>query len=132
MPNVLVMLCWRCKNLINLTVIGYEITELDIIAMARLRGESLQSFLFAASCIQLNQYQSKYGNPSLLTNNYELSNPGAQRLFKLTVSKPLKRSWEPLPMNQIPQMIYDGFLPQTTYHRTIVEQTNGHSCCHSD
>lgn len=132
-PNVLIMLCWRCRNLNNLTVIGYETTDRDIIAMARLRGGSLHSFHFPSCCIQLSEIFTKYNYNSSIFNesftNFDLANPYAQRSFRNAVSIPLKRNWQPIPTNKIPEVIVTGFLPQTTYHRTILEQKNSH-CIH--
>ncbi|KAH7645696.1 f-box containing protein-like protein [Dermatophagoides farinae] len=131
-PNVLIMLCWRCRNLNNLTVIGYETTDREIIAMARLRGESLQSFYFPSCCIQLSEIFTKYNYSPVFSEffiNFDMANQYAQRSFRDAVSLPLKRNWQPIPTHKIPEIIATGFLPQTTYHRTILEQKNSH-CIH--
>ncbi|KPM06062.1 F-box containing protein-like protein [Sarcoptes scabiei] len=130
-PNVLVMLAWRCRNLSDLTVIGYQLTDMDIVAMARLRGRSLKTFHFPASCIQLTERYMKL-NESLcfeeIATNFDLASPTAQRFFREIVSKPLKRTWHPIPISRLPDIVETKFLSQTTYHRTIIEQND--QCFH--
>ncbi|XP_019641823.1 PREDICTED: F-box only protein 33-like [Branchiostoma belcheri] len=47
----LVMLAWRCTNLTNLSIIGYEFSKDSLVAVARLRGSQLRSLEVSVSCI---------------------------------------------------------------------------------
>lgn len=99
--------------------------------MARLRGRSLKTFHFPASCIQLTERYMKL-NESLcfeeIATNFDLASPTAQRFFREIVSKPLKRTWHPIPISRLPDIVETKFLSQTTYHRTIIEQND--QCFH--
>ncbi|CAH1253061.1 FBXO33 [Branchiostoma lanceolatum] len=47
----MVMLAWRCTNLTNLAIIGYEFSKDSLVAVARLRGNQLRSLNVSISCI---------------------------------------------------------------------------------
>ncbi|XP_035657931.1 F-box only protein 33-like [Branchiostoma floridae] len=47
----IVMLAWRCTNLTNLSIIGYEFSKDSLVAVARLRGNQLRSLEVSISCI---------------------------------------------------------------------------------
>lgn len=49
-PDPLVLLVWKCKNLTELTIIGYEMLEINLIAIAKLRS-SLKDFNVPIDCI---------------------------------------------------------------------------------
>ena len=56
-PDSLVLLCWRCRHLENLTLIGYEMAEVNLVAIAKLRN-NLKTFRVPLDCI----IDLKYGN----------------------------------------------------------------------
>jgi hypothetical protein len=49
-PDPLILLCWKCKNLQELVVVGYEMLEINLIAIAKLRS-NLKKFHVAMDCI---------------------------------------------------------------------------------
>ena len=49
-PDPLVLLCWKCRHLTELTVIGYEMLEINLIAIAKLRS-NLKTFNVAMDCV---------------------------------------------------------------------------------
>ena len=56
-PDSLVLFCWKCKHLHELVIIGYEILEINLIAIAKLRND-LKVFCVPMDCI----IDLKYGN----------------------------------------------------------------------
>lgn len=65
-----VMLAWRCENLTDFTLIGYNIAISDLIAVARLRGRQLKQLKVPECCIE---YQEE-GNLSNDQLDQEVSN----------------------------------------------------------
>lgn len=49
-PDPLILLCWKCKYLQELVVIGYEMLEINLIAIAKLRT-NLKRFHVAMDCV---------------------------------------------------------------------------------
>lgn len=49
-PDPLVLMCWKCKHLKELVIIGYEMLELNLIAIAKLRT-NLKVFNLPMDCI---------------------------------------------------------------------------------
>lgn len=84
----------------------------------------MQAFRFPACCIQLSQIIKYNFHLDEFFTNFEFASQSEQRIFRNAVSEPLKRNWQPIATNQIPDIIASGFLPQTTYHRTIIEQND--------
>ena len=56
-PDSIVLLCWRCRLLEELQIIGYEIAEMNLVAIAKLRN-NLRIFRVPMDCI----IDLKYGN----------------------------------------------------------------------
>ncbi|KAK0097154.1 hypothetical protein PV326_003091 [Microctonus aethiopoides] len=50
-PDALVLIAWRCNNLIEMVYIGHKYYQENMLAIARLRGPFLQRFEFAESNI---------------------------------------------------------------------------------
>jgi len=48
-----------------------------------------------------------------------------QKAFNDFVSVPLNRSWQPIADFEIPENIMSDYIPQMTYHRTLIEQSSG-------
>lgn len=49
-PDPLVLLCWKCKHMRELVVIGYEMLEINLVAIAKLRT-NLRVFSVAMDCV---------------------------------------------------------------------------------
>jgi hypothetical protein len=49
-PDPLILLCWKCKYLRELVVVGYEMLEINLIAIAKLRS-NLKRFHVAMDCV---------------------------------------------------------------------------------
>jgi hypothetical protein len=56
-PDPVVLLCWRCRHLEELSILGYEIAEMNLVAIAKLRN-NLRVFRVPMDCI----IDLKYGN----------------------------------------------------------------------
>lgn len=49
-PDPLVLLCWKCRHLSELVLVGYEVLEINLIAIAKLRS-NLKVFYVPMDCI---------------------------------------------------------------------------------
>ena len=64
-PDPLVLLAWKCKHLTSLTIIGYEMLEINLIAIAKLRP-NLYTFRVAMDCvIDLKYGKFRYAQVSI-------------------------------------------------------------------
>lgn len=104
-----VMLAWKCANLDSLTIIGYAISDYDIIAMARLRGSSLRKLVIPNMCITWEDpYSEIYGDM------------GAE--FIDMVSSSLKRSWHPVLDTDLPEALFREWADTETMFHDILLQ----------
>lgn len=124
-PNPFVMFGWRCRNLRDLTIIGFELSDIDIVAIARLRGSSLRNFHFPSSCIQLTNLtcsdKDDFKDNSDTQISYVQSDFNMKAKFKSLIAEPLGRLWSPLSSYQLPEIFDYNYIPQLTYHRTLIE-----------
>ena len=115
---------------------GFELTDIDIIAIARLRGPALRNFHFPASCIELSKPFYENANVMYLTEDeeeyfyhnyatyFDCAQSSLQSAFNNLVSMPLTRSWHPLEAYELPEFIAPNYSPQMTYQRTLLEDCN--------
>uniref|UniRef100_A0A131XUJ6 Putative f-box n=1 Tax=Ixodes ricinus TaxID=34613 RepID=A0A131XUJ6_IXORI len=78
-----VMLAWRCHQLGCLQLVGHEIADTDVIAIARLRGPQLKELVVPADCVSESS-----GGPY-----YSELRPADVRLLEAEVSSSLLRTW---------------------------------------
>ncbi|RWS25202.1 F-box only protein 33-like protein [Leptotrombidium deliense] len=125
--NELVMLAWRCKKLQHLTVIGYEISEVDLIAITRLRGYQLKELLIPSCCILLSQ------SPIIEDEGYydddrfylDMADVRFRNQVISDIAKPLNRDWIPMTFDEIPKSVYDPHhSPDSAYLPTLHRDTS--------
>ena len=124
--NPLVMLAWRCKLLERLVLIGFEIADIDLIAIARLRGEHLTELLVPSCCISLTSSCNSDSHmiDEDLTYHDMVSNSIKTQLVE-DISKPLNRAWKPLEISNFPKRCTDGSCLSSTYIFEILnDQSN--------
>ncbi|RWS05479.1 F-box only protein 33-like protein [Dinothrombium tinctorium] len=116
--NELVMLAWRCKKLNHLTLIGYEISEVDLIAITRLRGSQLKELFIPSCCISLLH------SPIIEDEGYydddrfylDMAPPDLRSQVIADIAKPLNRDWIPMTFGEMPKAVFDPhFTPDTAY-----------------
>lgn len=66
----------------------------------------------------MNDYYSYYNN----TIYYDFASSTSQKTLKDFVSVPLNRPWQPISYFKIPESAMSDYIPQMTYHRTLLEQ----------
>ncbi|KAK8762573.1 F-box only protein 33 [Amblyomma americanum] len=79
-----VMLAWRCHRLSSLKLVGHEIADMDLIAVARLRGPQLKELVIPADCVS----GSSGGGPY-----YSELRPTDVKHLETEVSLSLQRTW---------------------------------------
>ncbi|ESO98668.1 hypothetical protein LOTGIDRAFT_174082 [Lottia gigantea] len=88
---------------------GWGITDEDIIAMSRLRGESLHKFVIPMSCIfSAMNLEDEHGNDDDDENSDDLSVHSISQEFFDKVSKSLKRTWWPVEDTDLPLGLFDA------------------------
>ena len=50
-PDPLVLLCWKCRELRELVIVGYELAEINLLAIGKLRGEQLRRLVVPLECV---------------------------------------------------------------------------------
>lgn len=93
-----VMLAWRCNKLQNFSLIGYEILEDDVIAIARLRGHSLKSYNIPHCCIAVEEEEEHIS---------WFSHGCYAPEFPQKVSENLKWNWSPIEDDELPLAVFD-------------------------
>lgn len=94
-----VMLAWRCNKLQNFSLIGYEILEDDVIAIARLRGHSLKSYNIPHCCICTVEEEEEHIS--------WFSHGCYAPEFPQKVSENLKWNWSPIEDDELPLAVFD-------------------------
>ncbi|XP_064618606.1 F-box only protein 33-like [Lineus longissimus] len=82
-----VMLAWKCPNLQHFTLLGYDVTDDDVVAIVRLRGSQLKTFVVPHCCI--SSLDEEDGSIWQSFGNVD-------QAFYDEVSKNLGRSWRPV------------------------------------
>ncbi|CAC5396913.1 FBXO33 [Mytilus coruscus] len=96
--DTFVMLAWRCTKLEEFTLLGYEILDDDIMAIARLRGEQLKKFDIPLSCIAtLDEDEETPARYAYVDDD-----------FVLSVSNSLKWPWCPKEDSELPLAVFDA------------------------
>ncbi|XP_013777766.1 F-box only protein 33-like [Limulus polyphemus] len=84
-----VILAWKCKKLTSLTIIGFEVADLNVIAFARLRGSNLKELKIPACCIVV-------GDDGKDVVYLDQVAPNKYHTLVNEVSKSLQFQWKPL------------------------------------
>jgi hypothetical protein len=140
--NPLVMLAWRCKKLVKMTVIGkslsiqtyiihssqlsfpfsysgFEVCDADLIAITRLRGQSLKELNFPSCCISLlhSPIAEDEGYYDQDDKFYLDCAPlSLQNKIIDDIAKPLNRNWTPMSFNELPKAVVNKYdHADTTY-----------------
>lgn len=113
-PDPMVLLCWKCKNLTELVLVGYEILEINLIAIAKLR-DNLRTFYVAMDCIIDLKY-GKFKNDNFIEDEdgedtiVDYGFCSEQSIRK--VCKILRcDNWHPLEKDELPMCVYNYEMP---------------------
>ncbi|KAK3097965.1 hypothetical protein FSP39_014870 [Pinctada imbricata] len=93
-----VMLAWRCYKLKHFTLIGYKISDDDVIAIARLRGNKLETFGIPQCSICTVSDDGEYDWMNQETHIDE---------FRSMVSENMSWSWRPIEDEELPMAVFD-------------------------
>ncbi|XP_041373352.1 F-box only protein 33-like [Gigantopelta aegis] len=111
-PDPFVMMAWRCPKLEHLTVIGYEVAEENIVAIARLRGDTLKTLDIPRCCISTVEEKADSAWVSLGVVSDD---------FHTMVSQSLKREWRTLEDYELPRAVFDDQADaEETYMATLL------------
>ncbi|XP_076169743.1 F-box only protein 33 [Ptiloglossa arizonensis] len=91
-PDPLVFIAWKCTKLVEIVFIGYKYCQENLLAIARLRGCSLKSLVFAQRDIS-SDYDSWHKAESITHEIQEI----------------MGHRWEPLSDADLPAVIKDSF-----------------------
>ncbi|CAI9731240.1 Hypothetical predicted protein [Octopus vulgaris] len=94
-----VMLAWRCPKLMHFTLIGYQVCDDDMVAIARLRGQQLKTFDIPSSCIYSLHEEDEVTWMKFGSYDGE---------FFQKVSESLGHDWLPLKNSQLPTAVLDA------------------------
>ncbi|XP_015119600.1 F-box only protein 33 [Diachasma alloeum] len=87
--DALVLIAWRCANLVEMVYIGHKYYQENLVAIARLRGDVLQRFEFAESNI-------------LSEDEFEFEKT------KSEISKILGGNWKPITDDELTPVLIDA------------------------
>ncbi|RNA38489.1 F-box only 33 [Brachionus plicatilis] len=125
-PDPLVLLCWKCKYLTELVLVGYEILEINLIAIAKLR-DNLKTFYVAMDCIIDLKY-GKFKNDNFIEDEdgedtiVDYGFCSEQSIRK--VCKILRcENWHPLEKDELPMCVYNFDMP---YEEAYLEKMQHH------
>ena len=109
-PDPLILLCWKCRHLTELVLVGYEILEINLIAIAKLRS-NLKLFYVPMDCI-IDLTYGKFKDDEFIEDEdgedtlIDYGSCSHQIIDK--VCKILKiPSWHPLEKDELPMCVYD-------------------------
>lgn len=91
-PDPLVLVAWRCTELVEVMFIGHRYDQENLLAIARLRGSTLKLLVFAASDIS-NDIGSWHKTVAITEE----------------IEKIMGRNWAPLKDNKLPPVVLDSF-----------------------
>jgi hypothetical protein len=123
-PDPLVLLCWKCRYLQELVIVGYEILEINLIAIAKLRT-NLKTFYVPMDCIIDLRY-GKFKNDDFIEDEdgedtiVDYGFCSEQVIHK--VCKILgHQDWHPLERDELPMCVYDYEMPyEEAYLDTLI------------
>ncbi|CAF4433308.1 unnamed protein product, partial [Rotaria magnacalcarata] len=113
-PDPLVLLAWQCKKLTSLTILGYEVLEVNLLAIAKLRPQ-LRRLNVCADCVMTLQYghlqmnrqfvEDEDGNDAFI--QYGICTNSIQTI----IGQVLGWQWHPLSKHEIPIGVYEYTVP---------------------
>ncbi|KAI1301660.1 F-box only protein 33 [Halotydeus destructor] len=101
--NPLVMLAWRCKNLEYLEVIGFEISEVDLLAISRLRGQSMTQLIVPSCCVSIMHSTGEEASQEEEKTFLDLACTEHRKNICEEIGKPLGQSWLPIETKKLPK-----------------------------
>jgi hypothetical protein len=124
-PDPLVLLCWKCKCLGELVLIGYEILEINLIAIAKLRGTQLTAFYIPQDCVMDLRYGHFRNNAFVEDDDGEdtMVDYGfcSYQVIDKVCSILANPDWHPLEKNELPVCVCDYAAPfEEAYLDTIL------------
>jgi F-box protein 33 len=108
-----VMLAWKCMNLKDFTVIGYEVSQDDLIAIARLRGQQLCTLAVPSCCVATIEEED---------DNFWVSFGNYGSEFISEVSRCLGQTWEPISDQCLHPAVMDSQADAETAYLHILQQ----------
>ena len=123
-PDPLVLLCWKCKHLTDLIIVGYEILEINLIAIAKLRS-NLKSFYVPMDCVMDLRYGHFRNNAFIEDDDGEdtIVDYGfcSYQVIDKVCSILGSQNWHPLEKDELPMCVYDYEMPyEEAYLDTIL------------
>jgi len=113
-PDPLVLLAWQCKKLTSLTILGYEVLEVNLLAIARLRPQ-LRVFNVCADCVMTLQYGHLHMNHQFVEdedgNDAFIQYGICTNSIQTMIGQVLGWSWHPLSKHEIPIGVYEYTIP---------------------
>lgn len=114
-PDPLVLLSWKCKHLSELIIVGYELLEINLTAIAKLRSTGLKSFYVARDCVMNLRYGHYRHNGGFVEDDEgEDTMPdygGTQSLLDKMRDSLNAPDWHPLEQDELPNSVYDWRVP---------------------
>ncbi|UJR37213.1 hypothetical protein I4U23_029922 [Adineta vaga] len=113
-PDPLVLLAWQCKKLTSLTILGYEVLEVNLLAIAKLRPQ-LRTLNVCADCVMTLQYGHLQMNHQFVEDDdgndafiqYGICTNSIQTIIGQVLGWP----WHPLSKHEIPIGVYEYTVP---------------------
>ncbi|XP_017885879.1 F-box only protein 33 [Ceratina calcarata] len=91
-PDPLILIAWKCTKLVEIVYLGHKYQEENLLAIARLRGNSLKSLVFAQRFI-VSDSESWHKAESITHEIQEI----------------MGRRWKPLSDAELPAVVKDPF-----------------------
>lgn len=121
-PDPLVLLAWQCKKLTSLTILGYEVLEVNLLAIARLRPQ-LRTLNVCADCVMTLQYGHLQMNHQFIEDDdgndafiqYGICTNSIQTMIGQVLGWP----WHPLNKHELPIGVYEYTIP---FELSFIEQ----------
>ncbi|CAF1086201.1 unnamed protein product [Rotaria sp. Silwood1] len=113
-PDPLVLLAWQCKKLTSLTILGYEVLEVNLLAIAKLRPQ-LRRLNVCADCVMTLQYGHLQMNHQFVEDDdgndafiqYGICTNSIQTIIGQVLGWP----WHPLSKHELPIGVYEYTVP---------------------
>ena len=113
-PDPLVLLCWKCRNLRELILVGYEILDINLVAIAKLRS-NLTSFYVPMDCVMDLRYGHFRNNAFIEDEDGEdtIVDYGfcSYQIIDKVCTILGNQSWHPLDKDELPMCVYDYEIP---------------------
>ncbi|CAF0954244.1 unnamed protein product [Didymodactylos carnosus] len=112
-PDPLVLLAWQCKQLTELSILGYEVLEVNLLAIAKLRPQ-LRTLNVCVDCVMTLQF-------GRLQNRHFFEDDDGEDAFvdyghidnyiQTIISESVGWQWRPLQKHELPIGVYEFCSP---------------------